>query len=428
MEVQVGVNRMLRPSAAIRRSAQERVALLVIVALSVFAVGIAACGRGGEPDEPTADAPTGTPSATDQGGIELSATVSEGWSAIAITEGIKPTLALGPDGVPSIAYLFEARGEGFVGYASASDGWVADNFVEGYFYGPLDLAISAEGEPNIVYHDHQADQFDQSKGDLTFAVRSGGEWEIEALFDDGHDGWDSALVLGDDGRRHAFGIDPSQFGSEDGVEYYAYSDGEWTVSAIGSGPTVYEFNVSPAVAPDGNPAVSYFNDVDGDLMYAEVDGTAWTIETVASEGIVGKFSSLQIDGDGTPHIAFYNQVSQLTGTVQYATRTDGAWTIEDIATLDDVELGMLGARRITTLALGSDGEPRVVFSDRSTLSHAVRGADGWTVEEVASAGELPLGQLVSLKIDGADTSHIAYYEVTGLAPLSGVIGYITNSQ
>jgi len=420
---------MLRFSAAIWQSVRERRALLVIMALSVFTIAIAACGGDGESDDPTPTPSTQseTPSATDQGGTELTATVSEGWSAIAITQGIKPTLALGPNGGPAIAYLFESLSEGFVGYASASEGWVADNFVEGYFYGPLDVAIDADGEPNIVYHDHQGQQFDQSKGDLTFAVRSSGEWEIEALSDDGHDGWDSALVLGDDGRKHAFGIDPSQFGSVDSVEYYAYSDGEWTVSPIGSGPIAYEFNLSPAVGPDGNPAVSYFNDVDGDLMYAEYDGATWTIETVATEGSVGKFSSLQIDADGTPHIAFYNESSQSAGTVQYASRVGGEWQVEDIATLDDVELGMLGARRITSLALGSDGEPRVVFSDRSSLFHAVHGTDGWTVEEVASAGSLPLGQLVSLKIDSADASHIAYYEVTGLSPLSGVIGYITNS-
>jgi hypothetical protein len=419
---------MLRFSAEVKQLVLERRAMLVIVALSVVAIAIAACGGGGESsDDPTPGPQSGTPSPTDRGGIELTATINDGWSAVPITEGIKPTVALGPDGTPAIAYLFESISEGFVGYASASEGWAAENFVEGYFYGPLDVAIDAAGEPNIVYHDHQADQFDQSKGDLTFAVRSGGEWEIEALADDGHDGWDSALVLGEGGRRHAFGIDPSQFGSDDGVEYYAYSDGAWTVSAIGSGPIAYEFNVSPALGPDGNPAVSYFNDVDGDLIYAEFDGGTWSLDIVASEGIAGKFSSLQIDAEGTPHIAFYNQTSQLAGTVQYATRVAREWQIEDIATLDDVELGMLGARRITSLALGSDGEPRVAFSDRSSLSYAVRDAGGWTVEEIVSAGSLPLGQLVSLKIDSGGAAHIAYYEVTGRAPLSGVIGYVTKS-
>lgn len=418
---------MLKFRTAIKQLGRKRRVLLVGVALSVSAIVIAACGGGGGSGDPTPTRAPETGALSDQTEIELTATVTGGWSAIPITEGIKPTLALGPDESPAIAYLFESLGEGFVGYASASEGWVADNFVEGYFYGPLDLAIDAAGEPNIVYHDHQDLQFDQSKGDLTFAVRSGGEWQNEALSDDGHDGWDSALVLAPDGVKHAFGIDPSQFGSTDGVEHYSYSEGSWTVAAIGSGPIAYEFNVSPALAPDGNPAVSYFNDRDGDLMYAEYDGTTWTIETVVAEGDVGKFSSLQIDAQGTPHIAFYKEIDASTGVVQYASRVDGEWQIEEIATLDDVELGMLGARRITSLALGSDGEPRVAFSDRSSLFYAVHDADGWAVEEVVSAASLPLGQLVSLKVDAANAPHIAYYEVTRLSPLSGVIGYLTNS-
>jgi len=162
-------------------------------------------------------------------------------------------------------------------------------------------------------------------------------------------------------------------------------------------------------------------------MYAEYDGATWIIETVATEGIVGKFSSLQIDAQGTPHITFYKEIGAGTGVVQYASRVDGEWQIEDIASLDDVELGMQGARRITSLALGTDGKPRVAFSDRSSLFYAVHDADGWTVEKVATAASLPLGQLVSLKVDTDNIAHIAYYEVTGLSPLSGVIGYLTNS-
>jgi hypothetical protein len=418
---------MLRLGTPIKRSFRARPALLAGAVLTIAAILIAACGGDDETTGPTSQQNTETSSPPDQTAIELTAVIADGWSAAPITEGIKPTLALTPDGSPSIAYLFESLSEGFVGYASANEDWMAENFVEGYFYGPLDLAIDGDGQPNIVYHDHQDDQFDQSKGDLTFASRTGNAWSIEAVADDGHDGWDTALVLAQDGSRHAFGIDPSQFGSADGVEHYSYTDGSWTVTPIGSGPIAYEFNVSPALAPDGNPAVSYFNDVDGDLMYASYDGTAWTIEAVATEGIVGKFSSLQIDAQGAPHISFYNQVGASDGVVQYASRIDGQWHIEDIATLDDVELGMQGARRITSLALGADGQPRVAFSDRTSLFYATHSGDQWTVQEIVTASSLPLGQLVSLKLDSAGAAHIAYYETTALSPLSGVIAYLTQS-
>jgi hypothetical protein len=38
---------------------------------------------------------------------------------------------------------------------------------------------------------------------------------------------------------------------------------------------------------------------------------------------------------------------------------------------------------------------------------------------------LPLGQLVSLAIDGDDRPHIAIYEVTQTQPLDGLVSYIT---
>lgn len=53
---------------------------------------------------------------------------------------------------------------------------------------------------------------------------------------------------------------------------------------------------------------------------------------------------------------------------------------------------------------------------------AVRGEFGWEVQQIVQAG-LPLGQLVSLAIDGDDRPHIAIYEVT--QPLDGLVSYIT---
>ncbi len=140
-------------------------------------------------------------------------------------------------------------------------------------------------------------------GDLVYALRNG-EWQITALEDDGHDGWDSAIAIGGDGIVPAAGIDPSQFNSTDGVEYYESVNGQWTVTAIGSGPIQYEFNVSQAVSPENLPALTYYDNINGDLMLASFDGSAWSIEAVATEGTVGKFSSLAFDADGRPHIPY----------------------------------------------------------------------------------------------------------------------------
>ena len=66
----------------------------------------------------------------------------------------------------------------------------------------------------------------------------------------------------------------------------------------------------------------------------------------------------------------------------------------------------------------------MVFSDTVGVWYAVRGESGWEIQQIVEAG-LPLGQLVSLVIDGDDRPHIAIYEVTQTQPLDGLVSYIT---
>ena len=415
-----------------RRSLPILFSLLVLAAI----VAAACSSDGGDDGAPTDTPPpadsgdTGTPppAANGDAGADsdsLAATVSAAWNASVVGTGIKPALALDGDGTPAIAYLFEDVSEGFVKFASAFDGWDAKTIIEGYFYGPLDLAFDPDGRPNIVYHDHQDSSFQQNLGDLTYAVRTTLGWQVAVAVDDGHDGWDSTIAIAADGIVRAAGVDPSQFGSTDGIEYYELQDGAWAVTAIGSGPTEYEFNVSLAVGADGQPALSYYNDREGDLIFASFDGSAWSLETVASEGDVGKFSSLQFDGEGRPHITFYEELSGSTGRVLYAVRDAGSWSVEEIGTLDDVQLGMTGARRNTSLALDANGVPHVAFSDQSGVSYATRTDGVWDVSAVATAGDRPFGQLVSLKVDAAGVPHLAFTELTQGGPLNGLIVYAT---
>ena len=407
-----------------RRSLPILISLIALVAI----VAAACSSDGGGDGQPTAEpAPTRDSGDADPGtdGDTLAAAVSDGWSATTIGSGIKPALALDASGSAAIAFLFEAVSEGFVTFAAAADGWTLDRLVEGYFYGPIDLAFDPQNRPNVVYHDHQDSQFRDELGDLTYALRDSSGWQTAAAEDDGHDGWDSTIAVAADGIVRAAGVDPSQFGGTDGIEYYELQDGAWSVTAIGSGPTAYEFNVSLAVSPDGQPALTYYNDSDGDLVFASFDGTQWILETVLSEGNVGKFSSLQFDAEGRPHISFFEEFGGSTGRVLYAVRDGETWTVEEVGTLDDVRLGMTGARRNSSLALDAQGVPHVVFSDQGAIRYATRTDAGWDVEEIVTAADRSFGQLVSLKLDDAGTPHLAFTELTSTGPLNGLIVYLT---
>ena len=396
-----------------------------IAALAALAIVAAACGDDAEPSvltsppstsAATTTVPDGQAGAAAEG---LSLLPAGDWTATRVGEGAKPALALDVAGDPAIAWVLEDL-EGYVAFASQAEGWEFDEVAAGYFYGPIGLAFGADDRPHIVFHDHQDTTFKQDLGDLTHAIRSEGDWSVRPINDAGHDGWDSTITIGPDGVVRAAGIDPQQFDSDVGVEYYELTDSGWVVTEIGSGPIEYEWNVSLAVDPDGNPAVSYFDNNTQDLMFASRVGGEWTIETVASEGDVGRFSSLTFDTAGRPHISYF----ALPDTVAYAVRSGGTWTVETVGTLPRVVIAFEGARRITDIAIDGAGVPHIAFTDRDVVRLASRFGGAWQVEDVAAAGELPLGQQVSLRIDRNGVPHLATYEVTGSGPLTGVIAYL----
>jgi len=113
--------------------------------------------------------------------------------------------------------------------------------------------------------------------------------------------------------------------------------------------------------------------------------------------------------------------------VRHAWLDGGTWTIEDVDTLDDVEPGHLGARKITALAFDADGTAHIAYSDLSRLVYGQRSDDGWSVQEVPHLTDLTLGQLVELAIDGDGRPHLIWFEVESSSPLFGPIVYATPS-
>jgi hypothetical protein len=414
----------------------------VLGSIAVLALAAAACG--GETSS------TATPTATDSSSTAgtgadpapepateeadgtaddaptISAVVVDEWSLTQISTGIKPVIALDPADEPAIAFLDERLSEGYVSFASRAAGWTVEELVEGYFYGPIGLDFDPVGTPHIVYHDHQAPVFDRHLGDLTHAVRSESGWEVTAAEHEGHDGWDSVIAIGDDGVVRAAGIDPAQFGSSEGVEYYELVDGTWEVTSVSGGePIAYEFNVDLQVAPDGEPALTYFSTAGEDLIYTHrgADGT-WTLQVVDDVGDVGRYSSLTFSPDGAAHIAYWDATN---GQVKHATNTSGSWQATSIGALAGIEPGQEGARRIVAIDVESSGTPVVVFSDTTGIWYGRGEDDRWDVDRIVTAGSRTLGQLVSMRLDRSDVAHIAFFEVTGNNPLAGLIGYLTTS-
>jgi hypothetical protein len=321
--------------------------------------------------------------------------------------------------------FYGVRGEG---------GWQIETVAEGYFYGPLDLALDTGDRPHIVYHDHQGEMFDPNTGDAAYAFKNGDGWDVEAVVHPGHDGWDTSIALGPEGAVHISSIDPVQFGAVDGVEWAVRQSGAWSIRPIGSGPVPYEFGTGIAVDGTGRVHLVYHDGEErlnatgrgSDLFYATYAGAGWEIEEVDSEGDVGKFASIAVDGEGRPHLAYFEWTEAGAGYVKYAFRDGEGWRTERVERLEDVEISFLGARRMTSIAMDGEGRPHMAYADRTWVRCAVRSGEAWEIQTVAfpSAGSEVLGQLVSLALDRSGRPHLVYYELPLRAATSlGTIFY-----
>lgn len=349
------------------------------------------------------------------------------WQVFRVDDGAKPALDLQPsDEFPHISYMTEAV-PGFIKHGE----WNGASFdisevAQGYFYGPLDMVVVAATItingidefaeiPHIMYHDHQAEAFDPDRGDQTHAFQPSpfsAFWIRQAVEDEGHDGWDNAVAT-HDRKVHTSSIDPAQFGSTSGVEYW---DGEGEVESIGSGPVDYEFGTSIAVDADGNPHITYYDyavqtEKAENLKYAVKRDGAWTIETVDAEPGAGRYSSVRISPDGAPAISYYASIAT-DGIIRYAIKTDGGWRIEEVDRIEPVPTGMTGARNLTSLDFDPDGNPVISYATFQDVRIAVGTAAGWTVETVVAEPQPDrfIGGLTSLRVDSKGTAHIAYYE------------------
>ena len=130
----------------------------------------------------------------------------------------------------------------------------------------------------------------------------------------------------------------------------------WTLSTVDSAGSVGEFT-SLAFGPDGQPAISYYDNANGDLEFARFNGSTWTLTTVDSAGSVGRDTSLAFGPDGQPAISYYDNA---TGDLKFARFNGSTWTL---TTLDST--GIVG--QYTSLAFGPDGLPAISYYDNTNF-------------------------------------------------------------
>ncbi len=388
-------------------------------AMAVTAIIAAACGGEATAVPPPTAGATATTQAATAPDVPQASPSGRVWDISTVdARGAKPSLAVAPDGTPHVAFMLEAE-PGFVKHAVlGAGGWETSTVATGYFYGPLDLALDVEGRPHISWHNHDTEN-------ENYAVLLDGEWDIRDVDHPGHDGWDNNLALDSNAAPHTISIDPSQFGSDSGVEYATLDGGVWKVEEVGSGAVPYEFGTDIALDSKDKPHVVWFDSSDNDLKYAVRNGGSWEISTVDDQGDVGRYPSLAIDGNDLPSVSYFEKTGDSTGFIKLARWDGSSWTTQRIDELNDVFIDFFGARKTSSLVLDPDGNPIVAYSDEAQVKLAQWDGTQWSLETVMTAGELPLGQQVSLAIDDQQVLHLVFADVSkkGSPGVTGTVMY-----
>jgi len=188
----------------------------------------------------------------------------------------------------------------------------------------------------------------------------------------------------------------------------------WETGSLPGGTSDWS---SLALDADGRPHVAYYAS-GGDLKYAYWDGDDWVVETLDSEGDVGNYASLAVGSDGLPRISYYDATN---GQLRYYNGT----SVEAISTAGD-------AGQYTSLALDAAGNPHIAFqvTGSSSLWYAAQDDSDWHVQnvetgttlglwtsdgdswaiETVDTGGTGLGTYTSLALDRQGYPHISYFD------------------
>lgn len=127
----------------------------------------------------------------------------------------------------------------------------------------------------------------------------------------------------------------------------------------------------------------------------------WHTESVDTEGDVGMYSSIDLDGDDNPHIAYCKHYDEnMMGEVKYAYFDGSTWQI------DIVDYGYLMGI-YCSISVDSNDLPHIAYSDCYMLRYSHYDGIDWETYFLDDYGWICT---CSLSLDEEDNPHISYYD------------------
>jgi len=350
-------------------------------------------------------------------GHALAAVSPGSWQVSTVSEDIRyypfASVAFDTNSVPHVAYRENVTRS--IRHAWLSEGtWTREKIGPSAGTFSTSTAFSPDGNPAASYGDGLF------FGNLMFAMKTGDSWTntVVARGSMADAGQFSSLAFDRQGAPHITYNDGQVLAS---LYYASLnlSSGEWEFSLIDDDtPYTGDAGYSPSLKIDAaaHPHVAYISDDPWGLRYAtSQDGTNWTVTKLDELDRQNYFSrtytgvSLALDSRGYPHISYYNQTTSDNTLVElrYLSWNGTGW---------DREIVVMPAKRdfTTSLVIDSQDVPHIAYCDVASkaLNYATRSPSGtWDSQTVVQGTNLL--RMPSLALDPTDSPGIAYYDLTG---------------
>lgn len=308
------------------------------------------------------------------------------------------SLRLTPDNRPRIAY-----GSSHLYYAHLeANGWVVDTVDASSGVGKYaSLALDSSEKPYISY-------FNQTSLDLKVAWWDGSAWKIQTV-DPGNSiygaGKFTSIAVDTANHIHVgyLGNDYNYGRYMPDLKYTYWNGSSWSAQILDNGDAIGGY-VSLALDLDNHPHISYFDDdYNNNLKYIQNTGSAWYQITFDYPDKTGYFSSIAVDKDSHVFISYFDETTDRLKMVSF--HNDDLYTKIEVVDPDS------SAGEYTSIALDSQGRPHIAYYDfiNKDLKYAWWTGSTWIITTVDRTGDV--GKYASLALDGSDLAHISYYDV-----------------
>jgi len=297
--------------------------------------------------------------------------------------GAFPSVVADRDGGVHASYIKIGEGVKYAFRASDSAQWfnipIGAKAEEGFTH----IAIDSLGNPNICFTAYES---------LGFAQYKDGQWYLQKIGENfGVISYTCSLAIAPDGTKSMTWY---QYMSRDRelflhLKYASLQSGAWLAKTIDFDGETGKWN-SLVLDPQGNPHIGYSSWRRGELRYASWNGKTWSFETVdsrshddAQAGPPCMAVSLALAIDGTPMISYFQDQ-----TLKFARKQGNTWKKNGIDVLSPMASAGWVALH-SSLILDSTGAPHIIYGDFGSLKHAFWDGKGWRVQVIdsGSAGQ-----------------------------------------